>query len=798
VTTGPVVVDLQALQSPDYRGRGISRYAYELATSLERRYPELVCRYLLNPELPPPGDLGALLGSGKVAYGEVPESARLLHALSPFELGVPIDRVWPRWAHEHGVRFCATVYDLIPLENPRTYLGDASQRNNYMARLEVLRGADGLLTISAATSRSLEANLGIEARKLHMVGAGTGARFAPAEEPEQALSLALEAVPGLEDRFVLYPAGSDGRKNVEALVVAFARLPEALRTTHQLVVLGHLPASMANHFLHVATKEGVGGRVLCPGHVSDETMLHLYQSTELLCFPSLMEGYGLPVAEALACGAVAIVSDVDPLRDLVAPEARFDPHSPTAIATAIEVALTDEGFKTAARAHALAGITTWGDVADRTAAAYKGLLSRPGRAWKRRQRRRLAVVSPFPPIASGIANYSFRLVEELAAIGTLDIDCFADGLDRSKDEPVAPSGLQVYDARALFRVEGATAGYDQVLYVLGNGEFHTAALESLRRRSGVVLAHEVRLSGLYRFAAVSRAAVPAGLAGAIRKMYGPLLPEGLGSSGAVSAVEAERYGLLMSREAIGLADRFLVTSHAAARLARIEAGPELASRIGVVGFATGMPAAMGARASAVTGVEPGSRVIASFGIVDPIKQPHKLLHAFAALRKKDPDLVLALVGPISTKLESELENLATELGLKGRLFITGRVETEAYLGWLARAEIAVQLRATFSGEASAAVGDCLASGLAMVVSDIGWMGELPSDVASKVPVEASASELAQACWELLEDRPSLEALGMRARRYSEAHGFSDAARALLEELERAAAAESDRSGRNTA
>ena len=65
--------------------------------------------------------------------------------------------------------------------------------------------------------------------------------------------------------------------------------------------------------------------VLLTGHVSDETMLRLYQSTELLCFPSLIEGYGLPVAEAMACGAVAIVSDVEPLRDLVAPEARFDP-----------------------------------------------------------------------------------------------------------------------------------------------------------------------------------------------------------------------------------------------------------------------------------------------------------------------------------------------------------------------------------------------------------------------------------------------------------------------------------------
>ena len=57
-------------------------------------------------------------------------------------------------------------------------------------------------------------------------------------------------------------------------------------------------------------------------------MLRLYQATELLCFPSLIEGYGLPVAEAMACGAVAIVSDVDPLRDLVAAEAPSIPTRP--------------------------------------------------------------------------------------------------------------------------------------------------------------------------------------------------------------------------------------------------------------------------------------------------------------------------------------------------------------------------------------------------------------------------------------------------------------------------------------
>ena len=164
-------------------------------------------RYLLNPDLPPPGELGPLLASGKVDYGAVPESARVLHVLSPFELGVPIGQVWPGWAHERGLRFCATVYDLIPLEHPHTYLNDVRQRLSYTARLEVLRAADALLTISPATSRSLAANLGIATRKMHMVGAGTAPRFAPAEDLEATRRLARGEVPGLGTRFVLYPGG---------------------------------------------------------------------------------------------------------------------------------------------------------------------------------------------------------------------------------------------------------------------------------------------------------------------------------------------------------------------------------------------------------------------------------------------------------------------------------------------------------------------------------------------------------------------------------------------------------------
>jgi len=790
MTPGPIVVDIQALQSPDFRGRGIARYAYELAVALDRDHPGLVGRFLLNPDLPPPGDLGPLLGPGKVEYagapGAIAQEARLLHVLSPFELAAPIDRVWPRWAHERGIRVCATVYDLIPLEHPHTYLDDVRQRARYMGRLEVLRAADALLTISPATSRSLVESLGIDPRRLHMVGAGTAGRFVPAASSEDACAQAQTSLPELESSFVLYPTGSDGRKNVETLVRAFALLPEELRSTRQLVLVGQLPELTANHFRHLAALEGIGNRVLVTGHVSEETMLRLYQATELLCFPSLVEGYGLPVAEAMACGAVAVVSDVDPLRDLVEPDARFDPHDPAAVSAAIERGLCDLAFREASRTHASAALTTWSDVANRTVAAYEAVLARPGRPWRPR-RRRVAIVSPFPPVASGIANYSFRLVEELALRGELEIDCFADGLDRTPGPSTAPAGLTIYDARWLARIEAATAGYDDVVYVLGNSEFHAAALASLRRRKGIVLAHEVRLSGLYRFASDSTAAVPEGLSGSIRSIYGPLLPEGLGSSGEVTATEAERYGLLMAREVIALADRFLVTSEAAARLARIEAGPGLAQRIGVLPFATELLRSEGTPHASLP-IEEGTRVLASFGIVDPIKQPHRLVRAFGALAADDAELVLALVGPVSIDLARELRGLAEELGVAKRLLVAGRVEAPVYRAWLDRAELAVQLRASFSGEASAAVGDCLAAGVPMIVTDVGWLGELPDDAAVKVAVDVSASELGQACGRLIADPVARSKLSSGARAYAEEHTFAAAARVLLEMLDTRAAA----------
>ncbi|MGO9964784.1 MAG: glycosyltransferase [Acidimicrobiales bacterium] len=786
MTPGPVLFDLQTLQSPALRQRAVARYAYELAVALEQGHPQLVGRYLLNPDLPAPGDLEPLVSAGKVGHmdpsDQVAAEARVLHVISPFDPAVAVSRIWPRWAHARGLHLCATAYDPVPTHRAGESLHDLRERTRRSAGLEVLRAADALLTTSAATSRSLEENLHVDAAKLYCVGSGAERLLVPPQSKENALLLAQASVPGLEPSFVLCPTVGERSDNVEALIAGFARLPAQLRGSRQLVVCGHLPARVADRLRDVADDEGIEGRVLLSGTVPTEVMLRLYQAADLVCFQSLSREDTPAVGQAMACGAVAIAADVGVAREHFSPVARFDPASPAAISACIERGLCDERFREVARQSVSFTNTTWAEAADRTAAVYEKLLTRPRHPWRRR-RRRLAIVSPFPPVVSGVANYSFRLVEELATVSGLDVDCFADGLEFSPGPPSAPAGLAVYDARHFPVVEAATAGYDDIVYVLGNSEFHTTALALLRHRRGTVLAHDVRLSGLYRFAGgPGAAAFPEGGNEEPPRTYGPFLPEVPALSHETVTTGAHVHDPLMAREVIGLADRFLVTSRAAARLARDEAGPRLASRVMVVDFATEALRAVADSDTAHAPIEPGVRVLASFGIVDPVKQPHKLLRSFASLAASRPDLVLALVGPVSAELASSLGGLGEALGLGGRLFVTGRVVAGVYLDWMRRAELAVQLRASFSGEASAAVGDCLACGVPMVVTDIGWMGDLPDDVALKVPVDVTSLDLAESCASLLDDPAARGALSMRARSYASAHSFKVAARSLLEAL----------------
>jgi glycosyltransferase involved in cell wall biosynthesis/GT2 family glycosyltransferase len=767
----PVLFDLQGTQSPAHGDRGIARYVLELALALERRHPQLVSRYLLDPHLPIPRTLEPLIATGKLDLSNRldPDGAGVYHAASPFEY-VQADRIWPPRARR--LRLVVTLYDLIPKLFPEIYLRDPGARAWYLGRLELLRQADKVLAISETTARDAVEQLGVRPDRVVVTGTGVSARFRPPKSRDAALEELTTVYPWLEPGYVLFTGGIEPRKNIDRLLEAYAGLPEELRRRHQLVIVCRVLDDERARLDHRLRKLGVQGRVRFPGFVPDEDLVRFYQATELFVFPALYEGYGLPIAEAMASGAPVIASGTSSMAELVRDnEAHFDPTDTESIGTVLRRALLDQGLRDRLRTRELNDDHSWDTVADRTADVYEQLLKEPRR--RVRHRTRVAFVSPLPPQRSGVADYSYRLLEELRKLCA--VDAFTDA------DPSAvrvPSGVAVARAQVFHTSETTRGGYDAIIYALGNSEFHTAEVKLLRERPGIVLAHDVRLTGLYSWMAANRPDVePRGFYGALQAMYGQRVPSWVGLPGGIDYYEADRYGIFMAREAIALSERFLVNSEYAAQLARLDAPDGHEHKVEVLGFGCPDP---GEFPVPQRGRGP---VVGTFGLVAPVKQIGKVIDAFAIVAADHPTVTLAVVGPAGAPGELErYRKQAIDLGIGECVWIPGELDDAEFRAAVAGAMVAVQLRASSNGESPASVADSLAAGVPTVVTSLGAAHELPDDCVVKVEPAVTPIDLANEITALLRAGPGRAAISRAGRAFAVEHSFARVAHQLYEQL----------------
>ena len=775
---GRVLYDLQGAQSTAHRERGVARFVLQHARALQRVAPDLVGGWLLHEGLRPPDGLEPLIATGRVmtaaSAGTIPGGVH--HIASPYELDIPLDELWPV-ALRQGMRMVVTLFDVIPEVLAMPYLQDPGLRRRYRARHQLVRKADHVLAISQSAAGDAVRCLGLDPARITVIGAGVSDLFHPTDDRTAAAHRARQHLPGLSERFVFYQGGTDDRKNLAGLLEAWAALPASLRDGRQLVVTCHVTAGDRNHYAIISERLGIAGDLLLTGQVPDDVLVALYQSCELFVFPSIYEGYGLPVAEAQACGAAVIGSGTSSVAELLVEEAQFDPHDIDAMAAALERALTDDGFRDSLRCRARPR-PTWDEVARLTVPVYEGLLSQPLRASRRQPV--TAIVTPLPPARSEVGRYSAQLAEQLAS--HTEVDLFVDGMRYTSGPAIVPAGLPVTKATATINAERLRGGYDHVVCVLGNSEFHVQALATLKRRPHtVVLAHDVRLTGLYLHAAADASAnadaAPGGFHATLHRMYDGL-PVDLGTSGRLTASEAERYGILMAREAIGASDQFLVTSNFAAALARIDARPADTDKVAVVPFALRLP----------QGWPPDREIareralVATFGIVNAAKQPQLLLDAFALVVASVPGARLAIVGAAAASEIDALHAQARRLGIEDAVTITGEIEPASYAEWIGRTTVAVQLRAWTNGEASAALGDCLTTATPTVATAIGWARELPDDAVLKIEVDVSAEQLADTLCALIRDDSRRQQLADAARRVSAEMTMERAADALWDAL----------------
>ncbi|HET9075643.1 MAG TPA: glycosyltransferase [Acidimicrobiales bacterium] len=777
---GRITLDLQAIQSASYRERGIARYSLDYTLALHRHAPAVFRQVLIRHDLPPAGGLEPLVTDGLVtAEADWSGPGGVFHVLSPFDLDVPIERLWPREALAAGARLVLTVYDLIPEMMPDVYLTDPGTRRRYRARRELVRSADHVMTLSLSAARDVQEHLGVPPERITVIGGACDDRFSPDPDREGARRRARAEVPGLEDRAVVYNGAVEPRKNMEGLIEAFSHLPAPLRESFQLVLVCRLIPGHRQHLQSVVERLGVADRVLLTGEVSDDCLVDIYRSAELAVVPSVAEGYGLPAVEAMGCGCPVIASGNTSLAELVHPDATFDPWSTEDISTAVERALTDDAFRSKLLDWSTRDRPSWADVAERASGVYErlctdprtGARSRPA-GWRRRPA--MAFVTPWPPAPTGVADYSARLVPHLAE--HVDVDVYLDGDGAEADRS---SGIAQYRADRFRSVAAARGGYDSVVVSMGNSEFHAGALR-LTRVEGVrpvVLAHEVRFTDLYRHGE-ARGAVPEGYLAAAKAMY-PGLPEEWLAEGWIDSPVAQKNGVLMAREVIGLSERFLVTSEYAANLARIEADPQHVSRIGVLPYVyPDIPDPLDR--PEVTAE--GRLLVASFGIVNSVKQPDILVEALYWLREAgDLDAELAFVGPAGPAERNAIAAAAAAHGLQGLVTVTGHADDRTYRSYLRRAAVAVQLRSASNGEVSGAVADCLTHGVPTITSAIGAAQSLP-DFTRKVSATVNAPDLAATLRDVLMDvgwRTRASAAGLD---YARSLTFAGSAAQLVEML----------------
>lgn len=270
-----------------------------------------------------------------------------------------------------------TLYDLIPLMNREHYLDPAPDyKKFYEQRLQSLRCADALVAISASAADEAVNILGFDAGRVFNISGACDDVFRPL--PDGLSELAdVKAKFGLDRDFVLYTGGSDERKNLPRLVEAYAGLPAELRSRYRLVMAGRMHQPHVDELRQLAEKFGMAAdELVFLGYVSDSELVALYNLCRLFVFPSWHEGFGLPVLEAMSCGAAVLASDASSIREVATfKDALFDPMDVESIKASLARFIDDsEGLKEL-RDYSLsrAGAFSWEKVANRLIDAFESV-----------------------------------------------------------------------------------------------------------------------------------------------------------------------------------------------------------------------------------------------------------------------------------------------------------------------------------------------------------------------------------------------------------------------------------------
>lgn len=242
------------------------------------------------------------------------------------------------------------------------------------------RAAASVITDSEHSKRAIVARLGVAAEKIHVIPLTVGPEFRPAS-----LSPAAQERYRLPSSYILYVGNFKPHKNLPRLLHAYAKLPGALRRTYPLVLAGGAGGG-SDTLQALASTLGIADHVRFPGRIDDDDLPGLYSRSTLLVLPSMDEGFGLPVLEAMTCGTPVVAANRGALPEVVGDAGVLvDPESEDGLTQAITTVLTEDDRRSVLRHRGLQQAARF--TAERTTGRVLDLLADVAAHGRRRAKR---------------------------------------------------------------------------------------------------------------------------------------------------------------------------------------------------------------------------------------------------------------------------------------------------------------------------------------------------------------------------------------------------------------------------
>jgi glycosyltransferase involved in cell wall biosynthesis len=367
-----------------YRAAGINGYIFELLNRLPEHAsgdpPLDLVAYLHEPAFRAPASLRVERSRWdttnpmrRIAWEQsvLAAASRGLDLLHGMAFATPVAAACPT---------VVTVHDLSFMRFPHAFRRANRAYLSALTRLSVRRAAR-VIVGADSTRRDVIELCGAQPDRVVTVPYGVTDAFTPGRAEGAA---DFRRRKGLPDRFILFLGTLEPRKNVGRLIEAYAVLREREGPSRapKLVLAGGKGWFYENLFAQVSGL-GLGEDVLFTGYVPGEELVWWYRSAFMFVYPSLFEGFGLPVLEALACGVPTITSNVSSLPEVAGDAALLvDPHDTEGLVRAMKRLLDDSDLRAEL---ARAGVRQakqfpWSRTAAETAAVYRDALgAAPGR-----------------------------------------------------------------------------------------------------------------------------------------------------------------------------------------------------------------------------------------------------------------------------------------------------------------------------------------------------------------------------------------------------------------------------------